>query len=251
MTWIEKLISDAEKFFDEKFQKTLEEIGNWMEVTFTVMGKSDSFKDSLFILGRRLTVLGRYIFSNKNLVVFGPTASGKSTLIEYLKTGKTTGEYNPTVGTIIVDRKFEIDENFLTALRDVSGEKEFREVDWFQIINSVNPDGIVFMINPVDKTYKLEDSLSIAFDNCLRHYVEDLKRLKAFYVFLNFYDKWKDDENKKRFLATETKLKIEKMLSNYPVFDTLKIAVYKTQLAEDGSPWEEVNNALVHFSKDI
>lgn len=251
MSWIEDFLKNTEEYFEGPFKRRLEEIGKFLDDTFEQIGDSDSVKEGFLVFGRRLSILGKYIFNDKNFIVLGPRESGKTTLLEYLRTGQPIEKYNPTVGTVVIDRKFEIDEDFMKALKDVGGDKEFREIDWFHLIKSINPDGIIFMINGNESTSKIEESIDIAFENCLRHYSNGSRNLKAFYVFLNFYDKWKNDSSKKLLLVSKIKLKIMERINESSSLHNLKVEVYKTQLSPKGSPWNEVNSALIHFSKDI
>lgn len=100
------------------------------------------------------------MFDTLKIICIGPTKSGKTKICNYLLNGdksKLTNNYEPTIGTRILEFEKEIDmDNVDVELWDCSGDRKFENC-WNAIEN--NTDGIILVYSPDDKINEREIKL--------------------------------------------------------------------------------------------
>ncbi len=134
-------------------------------------------------------------------VVLGNPGTGKTTLLDLLKTGESRVELTEHISTrspeIIEDFEYRINKEKTIKLRpqfDVPGEAELRNAIWTQLLRDAKPTGIIFLMDHTD-TQSHKEALSFIInmidkDTMLRW------RLKAFLILINKQDLWSDRTDK-------------------------------------------------------
>jgi hypothetical protein len=124
----------------------LKEAVKWIVLTFG--------KDIVVVLRKELQHQWRRMFATRNILILGPKQSGKSSLMQYLTSGRpyevVDGEIRPPAPTAlaaVVDQKFSLQKgNWLRLKRDVPGDVDLRDA-WAQAIADLKPHGIIYMVD--------------------------------------------------------------------------------------------------------
>ncbi|MDL1901092.1 GTPase domain-containing protein [Anaerolineae bacterium CFX9] len=130
-------------------------------------------------------------------IVLGARQTGKTTLIEWLRSNVSTLEgFDPAptapggdhVGTFSAQVGSE--SMRLRPTRDVGGEYAMWETDWTELFQQVRPRGLIFLIDHQDVlTHK--DALNFIM-NLIEEDAEGRRNLKAFTLLVNKSDLWEE-----------------------------------------------------------
>jgi hypothetical protein len=187
----------------------------------------------------------------KRTVILGSQGSGKTSACEFIKYCKWESDYLP--GLVIANKWITINENAALEISyDIGGGNSYWD-DWQIFIEQVDPEIIIYLIDGSKDMPQIYTDIGRAFKDIFICYKQELRSLKIFHVWLNFYDVWKNDENKRNKLKPLVKIAFEEQSMRYLGFKSQEIIweFHETQLAPDGAPWEEILNALEHLGEEV
>jgi hypothetical protein len=194
----------------------------------------------------------RKYFRSKNILILGAARSGKTSLINFLATGRpyqlredVKESPNPTSGAVVVGKRAEVAEGqHVTVSKDVGGE--FRHL-WGELIRELQPEGIIYMIDGRLQEAGLREALTELDNDVLSHFKDDRHSLIALHVFLNFVDKW---GKKPAEIRQHTRLvsdALDAVIDKRPALERIRRDVSETQLNPDADAWPETNRAIHRF----
>src|SRR5437762_14012327 len=119
-------------------------VASWLLKTFGL--------DILLLARDALESQWRRLFASRNILILGAQQTGKSSLAAFLQRGKpyqvVDGEIrppDPTAATVIVDRKFAVQNgNWLRIKRDLPGDPDLRAT-WAVALRETHPTGSIYM----------------------------------------------------------------------------------------------------------
>lgn len=205
------------------------------------------------ILADGLLEIYRRQFEGRKILILGPTASGKTSLISYLRTGVPRDDHMPTPGAIITDRRVLLNTDAVIDIPyDAGGDEMYRDT-WKFLVREIDPEAIIYVLDGSKSMASLEVDIETAFDDILSYYKNDIRSLSIFYVLINYCDIWMKDEDKKHELEPTLKLSFKRRLKEYAGLRDQNVTwrFFETQLSPNGKPWEEVKVALGHFGEDL
>jgi hypothetical protein len=204
----------------------------------------------------------RNIFEDHDLVILGGPQSGKSSLILFLTTGKPyliegNGEIKepePTSGVVFIGKRasknLNIDRinNRESISKDVGGE--FIE-KWNQIIQEVNPHGVIYMIDGRRSFEEIESDIDTLFWIIVGNYSGGKKagkNLRALHIFVNFCDQLSPTLRGDVYEYVTNCFARKMKNPNLRYVDSrIKSLIHLTQLSSKSSSWSEIEKALELF----
>lgn len=233
--------------------RRLEEISDSAAKTFNRVIEEKDIKNIPSILQDGLLEIYRQQFKGKKILILGPTASGKTSLISFLKTGVPRDDHLPTPGAIITDRRILLNSDAVIDIPYDAGGDEMYRSTWNFLVREIDPEAIIYVLDGSKDVANLESEIDTAFNDILLCYKDHIRSLRIFYIFINYCDIWMEDDDKKYDLEEALGLSFKRRLKKYAGLRDQKVTwrFYRTQLSPSGIPWEEVKAALGHFGKDL
>lgn len=215
-------------------------------------------KDILVAVKEALQHQWRRLFASRNILILGPRQSGKSSLLQYLTSGRpyevVDGEVRPPAPTAlaaIVDEKFALQKgNWLRLKRDVPGDVDLRDA-WMQAISDIRPHGIIYMIDGRRMDDELRADLRDIGSSVLAHCSANAGHLATIHVFVGFADQWAATASEQRRRLRLVRDELDDLLTEYPAWAALRLGVGATQLSPNKKSWDETDRALHHFGADL
>ena len=216
-----------------------------------------NFGSEMVVLAReQIQHQWRRFFASRNVLVLGAKQSGKSSLIQYMRTGEPFERVGqeirapaPTAMAAILDEKVSVQKGgWLRLKQDVPGDISLRDA-WQQAINDIRPQGIVFMIDGREED--LGHRVKEIETDVLVHYASDLGSLCTLHVFVNFADEWSRNSLHARSKVRLVEEALHAMVSSTKMFGPLRLHVSETQLSPRARSWPEAERALRHFGVDV
>jgi hypothetical protein len=200
----------------------------------------------------------RKAFAARNILVLGGKQTGKSSLVQFLRSGApyeiSAGDIKPPAPTAmaaIVDCKFSPNKTeWLRLRRDVPGDQDLRAT-WKQAIIDIRPHGIICMIDGRQDSEGLGRDVSEIKDDVLSHYAGGAGHLATLHVFLGFCDQWAVDPNVARRRCRAVEDALLEVIEVSPPLSHIRIHVSETQLSPARKSWPEVERALARFAADL
>lgn len=213
------------------------------------------------LLGVAVQALRRFwsvLFRGRNILILGPRATGKTSLLWYLQKGKpfdvVNGEVrlpDPTGAVVLVGEKVSLDESTRAKIKkEVGGDPEFRH-QWKQLLDEVNPEGIIYMFDGRLEDKAMERAIQELFSDVLASYLHGLRGLIALHMFVNFSDIWLTSPLVERRQIAAVMNLFETSRQLQPALALLRVGVHPTSLSANQSSWPEVKRALQHFAADL
>jgi hypothetical protein len=231
----------------DQFERRCDEIATYVRRSYHSLSGSRSIGDFLVRSGGRLRSAYRF-FSGKNVVILGPAGSGKTTLINLLRTG-APAVHNPTAGVALVDRRFELnDATWLKVRSDVGGDALYRPL-WGQLVAEIDPDVIIFLLDGRKSVDAVVADTQICLNDALGQ-VPGRRRLKLIYVFVNFWDVWNLDPVKNDVLRSRVQLTVDEAKSAFGL-SGIPVEAKATHMNPNASQWPELENALQHLGSEL
>ena len=153
-------------------------------------------------------------------IVLGARQTGKTTLIQYLRSGKDyldDYEPEPTAGGGDPVARFNTrvaDETIrLNVEKDVGGEYPMWETDWIELFRETQPAGLIIMIDHLDPpTHK--DALNFILQ-MIDEEENAKKKLRAILVLVNKSDLWSEEMRVDEIMANyKNEMRRAKLLAN-------------------------------------
>jgi hypothetical protein len=200
----------------------------------------------------------RRLFASRNILILGPQQTGKSSLASFLQTGKpyqvVDGEVrppDPTAATIIVDRKFAVQNgHWLRIRRDLPGDPDLRAT-WAAALKEVHPAGIIYMVDGRLDEPRLERAIGDAVELLRAQYATGTRELAALHMFVNHCDAWAPTPAVERERLAWVAAAFEARRRAHPALEVLRFAASATQLSPNRRAWPEVTRALHRFGADL
>ena len=233
-----------------------------------IVGTNSSLKDVIRWLldnfGKDIIIgipdlLKRWGFlSGRNILILGPKASGKSALMNYLKSGKPyeliDGEIRPpgpTALAAVVDKNFSIQKgNWLRLKKDVPGDLNLRDT-WSQAIKDIKPHGIIYMLDGQRSDNDLRGDVKEIAEFVLGQYSVGLGHLLALHAFVNFADHWARTAAEESRRVEMVRHELLDLRSSRVEWTGLQLGVSATQLSPNKKDWEQAKRAVHHFGADL
>jgi len=210
-------------------------------------------KDIVAWVGDMISSTYRRYFRNRNILVLGAKQTGKTSLLNFLSTGKPYEESdtgrglpNPTSGAIIVGRKTKVNNEWLKAEKDVGGDKAFRHL-WAELIRDLKPEGIIYMLDGRQSDEELKQAIGEMRSDVLSHFETDKQRLVGIHIFLNFADKWADSPREIRRRKRVVQDAVDNVLDGNRVIEQIRFDVSETHLDPNAKRWTATNRAIHRF----
>jgi hypothetical protein len=214
--------------------------------------------DILLLVKDALESQWRRMFASRNILILGAQQTGKSSLATFLQSGKpyqvVAGEVrppDPTAATVIVDRKFAVQNgHWLRIKLDLPGDPDLRAT-WAAALREIHPAGIIYMIDG-----RLDDAaLGRAADDAvavlLAQYASGTRELLTLHMFVNHCDAWATSPAAERDGLTRVAAIFEARRRPHHALDTLRFTASATQLSPNRRAWPEVTRALHRFGADL
>ena len=228
----------------------LKDIANWIVANFG--------KQILVVLLDKLQSQWNRLFAAKNILILGPKQTGKSSLLQYLSSGKpfevVDGEIRPPAPTAlaaIVDRKFPLQQgSWLKLKKDVPGDLDLRDA-WSQAIADIKPQGIIYMVDGSHDDARLLADVREIEPYVLVHYGDSLGHLAALHVFVNFSDRWANNPKEQNRRVRLVQDALADLVDGRSLWASLRTNAAASQLSPSKKSWENVDRALHHFGADL
>lgn len=220
----------------------------------------DLLGEAFVILNEKLQHQWARLFGARNILILGPTQSGKTSLVLYLKNGKPFyveqdgGQHspNPTSSIAIIGAKSSVGRGqWVKVASDVPGDVALRET-WKQVIDQVAPHGIIFMLDGQRTEMDLIEEIKTTLNSdVLSNFKSGARQLATLHVFLNFSDRWAPDAAGARGKEAAVFRAFDELVRDYEKLKYLRFAVSTTHLAPDHNSWAEMKRALQRFAIDL
>lgn len=226
------------------------EIIKWVVRTFG--------KDILIVVKDSIQSQYRRIFASRNILILGPKQAGKSSLLQFVTSGRpyevVGNEIRPPAPTAlaaIVDKKFKLQEgNWLRLKKDVPGDLDLRDT-WSQAIADIQPHGIIYMIDGRRDEGALREDVRGIRSFVLDAYPNGNGQLAALHVLVNFADQWASSMVEVRRRVRVVREELEALIESSPQWSALRLGVAEAHLSPNKRKWEEAERALHHFGADL
>ena len=234
----------------DQVERRVGELWAWLQRSGNEVGESKSVVDLLSRVSGRLRSLYNYAFRRRNVIFFGPKGSGKTSLKEYLESGRAVVvTHEPTAGVALVDRNYELGStDWLRVAHDPGGDALYRTL-WPKLTKTINPDAIVYVLDGRKSVEEVECDMEVCLQQSLSEYAEG--RLRLIYVFVNFYDVWCTDPFKNDVLCSAIQHVAAKKKHTYPALRALRLKAEPTHINPHLHSWPELETALSHFATDL
>jgi hypothetical protein len=201
----------------------------------------------------------RRLFAARNILILGSKQTGKSSLMQYLSSGRpfeiVNGEVRPPAPTamgVVIDQKFSLQKgSWLKLKKDLPGDPDLRTDLWAQAIADVRPHGIIYMADGRLADGALRAEVRAIRDLVLAHYPTGAGSLSALHVFVNYADLWAGTAEECRRRLRVVREELENVTGASPEWVPLRLGVAATQLSSGRKTWEETDRALQHFGADL
>lgn len=235
----------------DKLERRITEVWSWARKSGAQLAGSRGARDLIVRLGGRFSSLFNYAFAKRNFICYGPSGVGKTSLIGYLDSGRASVDsHDPTSGLAIIDRAFEVDRaEWLKVLKDAGGDPNYRYL-WPRLTKEIDPDAIIYLLDGRKSLVAIRQDL----DSCLQDSISQYQsggRLKLIYVFVNFYDIWASDREKRALLLPQVNLWAAEWKFKYPVLERVVVRAFQTHISPYATAWSELDNALEHLATDL
>jgi Signal recognition particle receptor beta subunit len=225
-------------------------VASWLLKTFGL--------DILLLAKDALQSQWRRLFASRNILILGAQQTGKSSLATFLQKGKPyhiiEGEVrppDPTAATVIVDRKFAVQNgHWLRIKLDLPGDPDLRAT-WAAALREVHPAGIIYMVDGRLDEPGLQRVAGDAIDLLLSQYGSGTRELLALHMFVNHCDAWATTPAAERERLAILSGAFEARRRPHHALDTLRFAASATQLSPNRRSWPEVTRALHRFGADL
>jgi hypothetical protein len=200
----------------------------------------------------------RRLFASRSILILGAQQTGKSSLALFLQKGKpyqvVDGEIrppDPTAATVIVDRKFAVQNgHWLRIKQDLPGDPDLRST-WATALKETHPAGIIYMIDGRLDEAALDHAVADAFALVLAQYASGPRELLALHIFVNHCDAWARTPAAERDLLARVTAAFEARRQGHQPLETLRFSASATQLSPHRRAWPEVVRALHRFGADL
>ena len=235
--------------------------------TATVTALSRAFQPVIIKTSKNLTYFYRSKFENRNIAIFGDSQSGKTSLLLLLTTGRPykTGsngeiiEPEPTNGIVIVDEGVYKNLNLKNinnrdrVSRDVNGELVD---DWQEIIDQVNPHGIIYMVDARASNSEIQETIKLLFNVVIMRYRTNWRnhRLRSLHIYANFTDKINPERKDQIISLINHQCQLMGRALDLEKADYLKSIQYLIsliQLSPKETDWKEAKYALEEFGTHL
>jgi hypothetical protein len=225
-------------------------VASWLLKTFGL--------DILLLARDALESQWRRLFASRNILILGAQQTGKSSLATFLQKGKpyqvVDGEVrppDPTAATVIVDRKFAVqDGHWLRIKLDLPGDPDLRAT-WSAALREVHPAGIIYMVDGRLDDAGLERTADDAVGLLAAQYPAGTRELLALHMFVNHCDAWASSPAAERDRLARVTSAFERRRQRHQTLQTLRFAASATQLSPNRRSWPEVIRALHRFGADL
>ena len=214
--------------------------------------------DILLLARDALESQWRRLFASRNILILGAQQTGKSSLAQFLRTGKpyqvVDGEVrppDPTAATVIVDRKFAVQHGqWVRIRRDLPGDPDLRAT-WAAAIKEVHPTGIIYMLDGRLDQPRRDQAIDDAVGFVQAQYPAGTRELVALHMFVNHCDAWATTPAVERERLGEVTAAFEARRRGHQGLEVLRFAASATQLSANRRAWPEVIRALHRFGADL
>lgn len=208
----------------------------------------------------QITIKYRHHFEDRDFLILGVKQVGKSVMNLFLKTGRplnldgtrpeeTVGSQKPIAGVYVNnDLNLEFMRSSERVSEDVGGEHT--EI-WKELIERINPHGIVYMVDVRTKSDDLSELVNDIFIHVLSQYTKGLRNLRALHIFVNFCDLVSPHEAHSKSQAISNYFRKEFSNPRYKHLERLKTQVAPVSLDPEASEWPEIEKALEQFGLDM
>lgn len=215
-------------------------------------------KDILAAAAEQLQHQWRRLFAARNILILGPKQTGKSSLVQYLKSGRPyeviDGEIRPpapTAAAAVVDHKFALQKGaWLRIKKDAPGDPGLRFM-WAQMIADIQPHGIIYMVDGRHADDALRADVQGIREFVLGLYPETVGPLSTLHVFVNFADHWAGTAVERNRRVRVVREALERLTVESPKWEMLRFGVAAIQLSPNKQTWEDAQRALQHFGADL
>ena len=217
-------------------------------------------KEFVFVMSEKLASQWAKLFKNHDILILGHKQSGKTSLIYFMKNKNkmpyeiVNGEKrtaDPTLAIALIGKRCQLQAtNWLKIKSDVPGDVALRDA-WKQVIDEVNPEGIIYMIDGRLNKKTMQDEVNCIFKDVLGNYNDSRRKLQVLNVFINFCDQWYTSPAVEREMLAYVRDLFEKKISSYPNVESIHFNVEKTHLNPNAESWKETKRALHKFGADL
>ncbi|MCW1967114.1 MAG: hypothetical protein KIH69_003195 [Anaerolineae bacterium] len=217
-------------------------------------------------------------FDNRNVLILGAQGSGKTSLLNYLSSGKPYIEDlhgnriapSPTANIAIINEHIDDAANIeklnwvqrlLQApneklLRDVAGElvtseNEVEKQKLLSIFKEIDPHGIIYLIDGRKSGPALKHAVDEAFEYVLARYCAEQRRLRAFHLFVGFCDQMNFDERANKLGEVTTLFSLRSRVPTYKWLSQINVSMALTHLNIEANYWQETDTAINQFRKHM
>lgn len=240
-------------------------------IGFMIWGASSEtgrqLANSVLILGRdKLTRFWSRNWPSKNVLILGERESGKTALGWMLTEDKPyrtedgqrvppspslglaiTADPKGMLTSAVISRDSQIQGARVEF--DTPGDPQAQSTTWVQMIDGVDPEGIIYMITGCNNVNKMAEQLDVLANNILTYYASDPRNLRVLFIFINFMDKWNDGVGAKAELEMRWRLALSKIVGmKFPGLGRVRIGVAGTQLNPEKNSWPEAKIAMTQFA---
>lgn len=184
--------------------------------------------------------------------------TGKTSLLWFLQHGRPYKEADGgvetpgrTAGVAIVKGAVWLPEGPRACpSRDMPGAVGLRAT-WAENLASVQPEGIVYLIDGRLEGESLRAALEEMRTCVLAHYEQSTGSLRTLHVFLNFRDHWGPSYAAARGKVAWVDAWLNETMLAHPMWKHVQSHASATQLSANGKPWDATTAALERFATDL
>jgi hypothetical protein len=215
-------------------------------------------------LRNRLTPTYSRLFPWHRILILGEKGAGKSSLLSVLHHGQpyqlVDGKRqppSPTLGAVILpDEKVRFNSDSLIQAAklkyDVGGDPALQWDKWPELIDDVDPHGIVYMVNGHTGDDMIAKQVQELGHSLLTWYAAGPRSLQTIFIFLNRMDEWRKSGSDKVELENKwSRIITGFVVKEMPMLKGIHMAVVSTQLNPQRDAWPEINMAIHQFASAL